>query len=365
MLSNAEKRGAFRFYLTAAMLSLVFFGISLTAPFQRGRGGPGPEEMTAFRLMQQALQEVRREAQSRGLTADPEQDPNETFLIGPRISGITTTLGNPEAKRSTTNPRFAALLVRLLKKAGLGPGDRVGIGSSGSFPGLMIASVCAARALGARPVVILSLGSSSFGASREDFNMIHIYRILERAGIFPDPPAAVSLGGSDDRGKDFSDEARVRLERQLVQSGLPFIQEKDLSKNVELRMQILQPDSLAAFVNCGGSYANLGSSSLILTVKPGLVRKSRMPPPGDRGMVFAMLDRGVPVIHLLFIKGLVQRYNLSWDPVPLPDEPGGGEEGVTPVAAGLAAFYLTALGILVFLIKKSSAERPQPSLLGD
>ncbi|MDH5466438.1 MAG: hypothetical protein OEY25_03365 [Candidatus Aminicenantes bacterium] len=42
-----------------------------------------------------------------------------------------------------------------------------------------------------------------------------------------------------------------------------------------------------------------------------------------RGVIFEMAERGIPVVHLLYIKGLVQRYGLSWDPVPLPD-PGKG-----------------------------------------
>ena len=35
----------------------------------------------------------------------------------------------------------------------------------------------------------------------------------------------------------------------------------------------------------------------------------------------AALD--IPVIHLLFVHGLVKKYGLAWDPVPLP-QPGEG-----------------------------------------
>ena len=58
-------------------------------------------------------------------------------------------------------------------------------------------------------------------------------------------------------------------------------------------------------------------------MSPGLAAFPRLPPAERRGVVFAMAARGVPVIHLLYIKGLCDRYRLPWDPRPLP-EPGRG-----------------------------------------
>ncbi len=75
---------------------------------------------------------------------------------------------------------------------------------------------------------------------------------------------------------------------------------------------------VTAFINIGGSYANLGTSALVLKVKPGLNRRLTLPSPAERGVLFEMIDRKVPVIHLLFIKGLALKYGLPWDPFPLP-----------------------------------------------
>ncbi|MFQ6039072.1 MAG: hypothetical protein ACE5LV_10715, partial [Candidatus Aminicenantales bacterium] len=47
------------------------------------------------------------------------------------------------------------------------------------------------------------------------------------------------------------------------------------------------------------------------------------PPKPDQGLIYAMAARGIPVIHLLYIRGLAKKYGLEWDPVPLP-EPGEG-----------------------------------------
>ena len=59
-----------------------------------------------------------------------------------------------------------------------------------------------------------------------------------------------------------------------------------------------------------------------------------------------MAARGVPVIHLLYVKGLADRYGLPWDPVPLPGpgEPGAGKERSSTRAVRLAGAVLYLLG---------------------
>ena len=64
-------------------------------------------------------EEILKEKINRGLEIDKSLDKNEIGLIGLEWSGITTTLGDIEAKRTSTNPDFAALLVKLFKEAGL------------------------------------------------------------------------------------------------------------------------------------------------------------------------------------------------------------------------------------------------------
>ena len=70
-------------------------------------------------------EEIFKEKLRRGIEIDKSLDKNETGLIGLEWSGITTTLGDIEAKRTSTNPDFAALLVKLFKEAGLKKGDIV------------------------------------------------------------------------------------------------------------------------------------------------------------------------------------------------------------------------------------------------
>ncbi len=310
--------------------------------------------ITAARTMEQAIAAIRAFCDSTGIPIDDRVDPNRTGLIGPQMSGIATTLGNLEAKRTTTNPNFAALMVHLLQQAGVTSGDTVAIGSSASFPALMIATLAAAQALELYPVVITSLGASSHGATAPDFNMLDIYQVLLKKGIIKVPPAAVSLGGDRDVGRDFDPEVRARLIRQIHSSGLPFIFEPTLQTNVARRMKIYGCDSSTpvarAFINIGGSYANIGTSELVLQLKPGLTRVSHLPPIDERGVLFAMAAQGIPVIHLLYIKGLAMKYNLPWDPIPLP---GPGE--FHRIKDGGHQFCFTAitiifLGLLIILV---------------
>ena len=118
-----------------------------------------------------------------GVPIDAVVDVNRTGLIGLGSSPITTSLGNLEAKRTTTNPDFAALVVMLLDQAGVRRGDAVAVGASGSFPALTVAALCAAESLGARALVIGSLGASEWGANDPRFDWLSLTRCLSRSGL--------------------------------------------------------------------------------------------------------------------------------------------------------------------------------------
>ncbi len=322
------------------------------------------EEMRrAANLMFRATAAVRDCREAAGIPIDGAVDVNRTGLIGLESSPITTSLGNLEAKRTTANPDFAALVVLLLQQAGVRRGDAVAVGASGSFPALTVAALCAAETLGARPLVIGSLGASEWGANDPRFDWLSLTRCLKRSGLVSFETLALSVGGDGDVGRDMSARGRETIIAQAGASGLPFLQEPGLEKNVSRRLALYDraagPAGVRAFVNIGGAYANLGTDSEILEVSPGLARFSRLPPAERRGVVFAMAARGVPVIHLLFIKGLCDRYRLPWDPRPLP-APGGSPlyrlKGVSPgilLAVAGAYFALTA-AVSVSGLRRSS-----------
>ena len=82
--------------------------------------------------------------------------------------------------------------------------------------------------------------------------------------------------------------------------------------------------TIKAFVNVGGSWVNMGTDADVLKLSPGLNRDMAVPPAERRGVIQEMALRGIPVIHLLYVKGLADRFGLPWDPFPLPEAEDGG-----------------------------------------
>jgi poly-gamma-glutamate system protein len=135
-------------------------------------------------------------------------------------------------------------------------------------------------------------------------------------------PAAVSLGGENDDGGGFEDGAASRLLSSIEQAGLLAIHEPDLESNIRSRDSLYfrgGKGAIKAFVSTGGSFSSLGNNSSILDMPPGLVRKAVIPPEKQRGMIQSMLEKGIPVIHLLNIRSLAEKYKFEWDPPVQPE----------------------------------------------
>ncbi len=348
--------------VAAGAVSLVFW--SLLQLLLPPRGIPWSEEMlAASRNMQRAIATVARHCETAGVATAAELDPNRTCLIGPEYGELFTTLGQLESKRTSTNPDVAGLLVHLLRAAGASAGDTLAVGASASFPALVVATQIAAEAMGLHPVMVLSLGASSYGAIRPELNLLDIHELLLGEGILSTPAAAISLGGEEDVGRDLGPAVRDLLLKRIREGGIPLVGEADLRRNVALRMEIYGGPP-AAFVNVGGGEANLGTSPLVLRVEPGLNAHPALPPRPQRGVLFEMAALDVPVIHLLNVRGLAQRYGLPWDPVPLP-QPGTTtlrDDFPWPAVPFwlLTAAYFAALGLILV----TSFERLRARLTG-
>jgi poly-gamma-glutamate system protein len=282
-----------------------------------------------------------------GPPIDVATDINQTGMIGDFYSPMTTTIGNLEAKRTSTDPNMAGLLVVLLERAGVRSGDFIAVGASGSFPALILATLSAAETLDVDVGLIVSLGASQWGANRLDFTWIEMERTLAKAGMLDDRAAALSVGGDLDIGRDLDTGVRAALRERIETAGVLLISEPNLQANVEDRMAVYRTEArgrpIRAFVNVGGSWANLGTDASVLNASPGLVEALAQPPVERKGVIHAMAEDGAAIIHLLNLKELVQRYGLSWDPSPVP-APGSleirQEEHLSPLAIGLGVGYL-------------------------
>jgi len=337
----------------AASLSLVYLLIAGLWP----PGDPAARAVMAeaAATMARAASEIRDCRSARGIPLDPAADPNGTGFIGEERSSTTTSLGRLEAKRTTTNPGFAALTVALLREAGARRGDVVAVGASSSFPALIVATLAAVRAMGVEPLIISSLGASEWGANVPGFGWLDMEECLRRAGIFETVPIARTVGGEGDVGEDMDPEGRALIVSRIRAGGIPFIEEPSLERNVAARMDAYRRSagarSIKAFINIGGSWANLGTDPEVLKLEPGLAKDVFIPPPARRGVIQAMAAAGIPVIHLLNVKGLCERYGLAWDPRPLPAP--GDAPVFRPAAfhsrpsAALTAVYVLAMLVLL------------------
>ncbi len=288
------------------------------------------QQLDAARLMARSLVTIKASRVARGLAIDRAIDPNETGIIGDEFSPLTTSLGDVEAKRTTTNPAFAALLVKYFREAGLSRGDVVAVGASGSFPSFLLATLSASRILDLDPVVIYSVGASMYGANLPGFTFVDMLDGLRATGLLPYRLTAVSPGGYRDEGKGvLFDEGGTTLIDETRRSGLPIIDAPSLSDSIRARLRVYDQARpgrpVRCFVNIGGAAASFGNTPASLTFPNGLVRRlAEVPPDPTRGLVFEFASRGVPVIHLLFVRGLARDNQLPYDPVPLPPVGDGG-----------------------------------------
>ena len=185
--------------LTAIALLFIFIQYGLKNKEIKIKSPYYSEMVEASEKMKIISTEIKNERIRRGITIDKNLDINETGLIGEEWSGITTTLGNLESKRTSTNPDFAALLVKLFKEKGLKAANL-----SSSFPALNLSLIAAADTLGLEAVMVNSVGSSTYGGNIEEFTYIDMENYLFSKGIIRNRSRGFSLGGIGDIGKNSS-----------------------------------------------------------------------------------------------------------------------------------------------------------------
>jgi poly-gamma-glutamate system protein len=314
-------------------------------------------KLAAAQRMEQAMQVLREERLKRGIPIDPEVDPNATGLIGPEHTAITTTLGYLPAKRTATNPNMAGVIVAMLDRAGVKPGDCAAVGFSGSFPGMNLAVLSALQAMELKPVMLSSVGASSYGANDPRFTWLDMEQALAAKGLFPWRSAAAAPGGVVAIPPGFGADGLRAVQAAIARSGLPALDEQGdetLSSDVARRAGLYRQacgGRPAVFINVGGSLPALGNCPQARALPTGLLTPGiRSAVPGC-GLISRMAAAGVPVIHLLDIRRIARDYGLAVDPVPLPAVPDGRVMSQGGYSQPIAWIGLVVLGLLAGLIK--------------
>jgi len=314
------------------------------------------EKLDASLLAKKAAEDIKNFRLNKGIFIDHINDPNQTALIGQEYTKTTTDRGYIDAKLSTTNPNFAAIIVQLLKDAGLQEGDHIAVAMTGSFPGLNISTIAALETLKMKPIVISSVGSSNWGANDPYFNWLDMESLLIKDHIFRNKSVAASMGGGADRGRGLSPEGRRLIEKSVQRNNIPFINEEYLEKSINKRMEIYEQKAngkpIKAFINIGGGIASLGNSINGKIIPAGLTPLLPAKNFPVRGVIIQMGRKEIPIIHLLNINSLLAEYGLPKSPTPLP-EPGTGEIFVKKryslITTSIAVFILVFIIILVYI----------------
>jgi poly-gamma-glutamate system protein len=280
------------------------------------------EMLMAARSMQAASRVLWMEKDARGLTPSAQVDPNRTGMIGQEYTPITTTVGELPAKRTATNPDFAAALVHQIASLGLARGTPVVIVVSGSFVGGDVAAITATETLGLRPIVIASLSASMWGANEPEFNLIDMLSAVRERNVIRTRAIAAVLGGGGAIGGNMDTDGVAALRRSAARDGVPIVETRPVAALIDsllARIKAAAGDARpGAVINVGGALIGLGSCRESHEWPPGLTRRAPTCSDGTPGLAMRLAADGVPVLHIINMRRLALEWGLPFDPIPLP-----------------------------------------------
>jgi len=234
------------------------------------------EKIKAVRFMDGYIKEIKK-------TNDLEiskYDIYNTGLLGVKSSLITTIQDDEDinyldSKLACTHPNFAALIVHLFKESELEKGDTVAVSMTGSLPGANLAFLAACDAMEIYPVILSSVGSSAWGANRENMTWLDIESVLYKNNLIQYRSEGVSIGGENDSGDNLTDDGIEIIEENIMSNNVMLINENTLSNTVQYKMDLfdnkLSIDKYKAYVNIGGGVSSIGYGVAKDTMKVGVI----------------------------------------------------------------------------------------------
>ncbi len=231
-------------------------------------------------------------------------DPAKTMMIGPTMSVVTTQVGHLDAKQTSVNPNFAAVVVDMLHEAGVKSGDMIAIGCTGSFPAWDIAAYTAAEVMGLKPVVISSATSSQYGANHPEMMWPDMEKLLFDNGLIQTRSIATSIGGVGDRGVGMANDVLEGLLEVIDRNDVPLLREPSLADSVRKRMQLFDEAAAGkpykAYINVGGGAASVRGTKGNAVLGNGVMRADEIDVTGVKDCVaLEFIKRGVPLINLI------------------------------------------------------------------
>jgi poly-gamma-glutamate system protein len=329
------------------------------------------QKLQAAKIAKEAMELIKKERLKLGIPIDKTLDPSGSGLIGLTSSPITSNTGYLRVKQTTANPNWAAVMVKILKDAGVKERDYIAIGISGSFPALAIATYAAAKVLKLKVVAISSVSASNWGANIPKLTWLDMEEILFNAQIFPQKSIAASTGGIQDVTLGMSKKSIAMLKETIVRNKIDLIEVESIEESVDRRLAIFREKTegnrIAAYINVGGGAASAGTAKGKKLFKPGL---NLYPPAGAReinGVMTRLSRENIAVINLVYIHRLADFYGLPKSPTFMPSVGEGAIFGKLRYNLVLASINLIILlAVLVLLLKMDigyrifdNAKKPQ------
>ncbi len=278
--------------------------------------------LAAAHAVQDASGILYAEKEARGLLPPPGADPNHTGMIGFQYTTMTTTPGELPAKRATTNPDFAAALVRLIAGLELAPATPAVVVLSGSYVGGDVAMIAALEQLKLRPFIIVSIGTSQWGATNPEFNILDMLALLRQRGVIQSHTKVAVLGGLNGAGSGMDEASRAALHVSAARDNIPVVDTQPLGAMIDdlvaRARSALGGEKPGVVINVGGAIIGPGTCDESFEFPPGLTTTPVPCTRGTPGVLMRLSSDGTPVIHILNMKLLTEKFGLPYDPVPLP-----------------------------------------------
>ncbi len=277
--------------------------------------GLSPAEVRLWRSVREAqnlLWQWRQTLDSPDYEA--QADRWRTGLIGLEWSPWTTSLGHLPAKRTACDPRWALVVGRWMDWLGVREGDTVAVLSSSSFPGLILNTLMALESRQIRPLLVLSLGASTWGANDPAAPWFAMAQQLRHQGFLRTQALACTLGGDNECGGGLDQETQQAMRDLAASVGVPLVDLGSLEAMIAWKMDLIDQAKPKAVISIGGSHGNMGDGEDILRLPPGLLEPGRTD--GGDGVIGRALRAGYPVIHLLNLRDLALAEGVPFDGPP-------------------------------------------------
>lgn len=304
---------SWQIHVVIAILAVI--GLIIVESFKINVKQPNyAEKIGAANYMLQGMEIIKQLRLDRIGPISKKIDPMRSGLIGVLSSPITSTTVDIDAKLTTVNPNWAAVIVSMLKEAKVKNGSTVAVSFTGSFPAMNLAVLSAARALKLRLIIITSASSSTWGANIPNFSWLDMENQLCNREFFSYRSIAASLGGVQDNALGMSEEGKMILRQTIRKYGIRLLEYEDIKKNIAARMDLYNDQAgdrqIAAYINVGGGTVAVGSFIGKRRFRSGLnLRPSKRATKIDSVMArFAVND--VPILNINYMKTLARKYKL-------------------------------------------------------